>query len=186
MCTEGPLCKCIWNLYSINTFLGAFVTKVGLYVWILRLLIPIYPPLWTFFLPLYVQYGILHNPKNHDLRARGQCTKKFVFCFSTLLDGLVPILTLFLLKMQKESRKSVQSTQYGICLKSAWLRSGYGVGCPRKWLFEIPRNTEFYAEVTSIPRNSAEFRGIPRKFRVLNSAKFRAFLYMEFRIYFCL
>jgi hypothetical protein len=42
----------------------------------------------------------------------------------------------------------------------------YGLGCPRKWLFEIPRNTEFYAEVTSIPRkfigpNSAEFRGIP-------------------------
>jgi hypothetical protein len=30
------------------------------------------------------------------------------------------------------------------------------LGCPRKWLFEIPRNTEFYAEVTSIPRNSAE------------------------------
>jgi hypothetical protein len=40
------------------------------------------------------------------------------------------------------------------------------LGCPRKWLFEIPRNTEFYAEVTSIPRNFAEvqralFRGIP-------------------------
>jgi hypothetical protein len=45
--------------------------------------------------------------------------------------------------------------------------SSYEVGCPRKWLFEIPWNTEFYAEVTSIPQNSAEvqsaeFCGIPR------------------------
>jgi hypothetical protein len=54
------------------------------------------------------------------------------------------------------------------------------LGCPRKWLFGIPRKTEFFAEVTCIPRNTAEFsntkfRGIPR-YSVL-------FLYTEFRIW---
>ncbi len=52
----------------------------------------------------------------------------------------------------------------------------HGLGCFRKCLFGIPRNTEFYAELTLfrvIPRNSAKFftvqyREIPR-----NSAEFR-------------
>jgi hypothetical protein len=43
---------------------------------------------------------VLHDPKNNELRARGQWTKK-IFSFSTLLDGLSPILTIFPLKMQK-------------------------------------------------------------------------------------
>jgi ankyrin repeat protein len=32
------------------------------------------------------------------------------------------------------------------------------VGCLRKWLFKIPWNAEFYAEVTLLPRNSVLFR----------------------------
>jgi hypothetical protein len=46
------------------------------------------------------------------------------------------------------------------------------VGCSRKWLFEIPRNTEFYAEVTSI------------QFRVLTSAEYDTPCWWENRRYF--
>jgi hypothetical protein len=56
------------------------------------------------------------------------------------------------------------------------------VGCFRKYLFGIPRNTEFSTELTLfrvIPRNSAEFL-------LFNTAKFRGipykFVYTELRI----
>jgi hypothetical protein len=38
--------------------------------------------------------------------------------------------------------------------------------------FGIPRNTEFYTEVISIPRNSASFRGIPTCSIPRNSVSF--------------
>jgi hypothetical protein len=48
---------------------------------------------------------IVHDPKYHDLRARGQWTKKKYFlAFSILLDGLAHISAIFLLKMQKKSK----------------------------------------------------------------------------------
>jgi hypothetical protein len=47
---------------------------------------------------------IVHDPKYHDLRARGQWTKKYFFAFSILLDGLAHISAIFLLKMQKKSK----------------------------------------------------------------------------------
>ncbi len=58
------------------------------------------------------------------------------------------------------------------------------VGCPRKWVFDFRRNTEFlekHTEFREIPRNSAVFlavklNGIPR-----NSAEFRMYLHTEFR-----
>jgi hypothetical protein len=48
-------------------------------------------------------------------------------------------------------------------------RGGSGLpylGCFRKYLFGIPRNTEFYTELTL-------FRVIPRNFLLFNTAKFR-------------
>jgi hypothetical protein len=47
--------------------------------------------------------------KDHASSTVGQWTKFVVVAFSTLLDGLAPILTTFLLKMQK-SRKSAHPT----------------------------------------------------------------------------
>jgi hypothetical protein len=47
---------------------------------------------------------IVHDPKYHDLRARGQWAQKFFFAFSILLDGLAHISAIFLLKMQKKSK----------------------------------------------------------------------------------
>jgi hypothetical protein len=53
----------------------------------------------TFFSPLYCTHYTL---KNSALEARG--SNKDFFAFSTLLDGLAPIWTIFSLKMQKKSK----------------------------------------------------------------------------------
>jgi hypothetical protein len=39
------------------------------------------------------------------------------------------------------------------------------LGCPRKWVFLLPRKSEFIGsgfQFRGIPQNSAEFRGIPK------------------------
>jgi hypothetical protein len=90
--TQGAPCV---HLYSGIHFFRCILSKVSSYFWnlhkIRRHLI-----------------HIMHDHKNHDLRASGQWTKKYYFDLPTLLDGLAP--TVFILKIKIKSWKSAHPT----------------------------------------------------------------------------
>jgi hypothetical protein len=102
---EVITCKGSKKLFMVWGIWVSKDTKVSLYFLnlhkILLLLIPIHPTLKKIVWPLY---SIVHDPKNHYLRARGKLTKQIIFAFSTLFDSLAPILTIFLLKINKKSK----------------------------------------------------------------------------------